>query len=164
MRETNGIRIAMFEDADLDALVALALRAWAPVFESIAATLGAELFREQYPDWRLTQRNAVVSACRGSDMRVLVARAGDHAAGFAALKLHAPDRMGEVHMIAVDPAWQRRGVARELMAHGTSYYKEAGMTTAMVETGGDIGHAPAREFYEAQGFTAFPAVRYFRKL
>ena len=37
------------------------------------------------------------------------------------------------------------------------------MTTAMVETGGDPGHAPARSTYEAAGFRHFP-VKYFRKV
>jgi hypothetical protein len=38
------------------------------------------------------------------------------------------------------------------------------MTTAMVETGGDPGHAPARRTYEAAGFHPFPVVKYFKKL
>ncbi len=35
---------------------------------------------------------------------------------------------------------------------------------AVVETGGDDGHAPARAVYERAGYTALPVVRYFRKL
>jgi hypothetical protein len=38
------------------------------------------------------------------------------------------------------------------------------MTVAMVETGGDPGHAPARHTYEKQGFRLFPVARYFKKL
>ena len=85
-------------------------------------------------------------------------------AGFAALKLHEADRMGEIHMIAVDPNFQRRGIARALTDHAMACFREAGMTTAMVETGGDPGHEPARRTYEAAGFRAFPSVRYFRKV
>jgi hypothetical protein len=38
------------------------------------------------------------------------------------------------------------------------------MTTVMVETGGDPGHAPARATYEAAGFQLFPVAKYFRKI
>ena len=38
------------------------------------------------------------------------------------------------------------------------------MDIAVVETGGDPGHAPARAAYEAAGFTPLPIARYFRLL
>jgi hypothetical protein len=38
------------------------------------------------------------------------------------------------------------------------------MDIAVVETGGDFGHAPARAAYEAAGFTLLPIARYFRLL
>jgi hypothetical protein len=38
------------------------------------------------------------------------------------------------------------------------------MTVAMVETGGDPGHAPARDLYEQIGFTLLPIARYFKAL
>ncbi|MGE0394416.1 MAG: GNAT family N-acetyltransferase, partial [Vicinamibacterales bacterium] len=78
--------------------------------------------------------------------------------------LHEADRMGEIHMIAVDPDFQRRGIAAALTAHSVACLTQAGMTTAMVETGGDAGHAAARRTYESAGFRLFPVARYFRKL
>jgi hypothetical protein len=39
-----------------------------------------------------------------------------------------------------------------------------GMDIAVVETGGDPGHAPARAAYEGAGFTVLPIARYFRLL
>jgi hypothetical protein len=38
------------------------------------------------------------------------------------------------------------------------------MVVAMVETGGDAGHAPARRVYEQAGFRLLPISRYFREL
>jgi hypothetical protein len=38
------------------------------------------------------------------------------------------------------------------------------MDIAVVETGGDPGHAPARAAYEVAGFTLLPIARYFRLL
>ena len=42
--------------------------------------------------------------------------------------------------------------------------KDAGMAIAMVETGGDRGHAPARQTYEKVGFEVWPVARYFKPL
>jgi hypothetical protein len=38
------------------------------------------------------------------------------------------------------------------------------MSIAMVETGGDPGHAPARAAYTATGFRLVPVARYFKDL
>jgi len=42
--------------------------------------------------------------------------------------------------------------------------KAAGMKMAVAETGGDAGHAPARQAYEKAGYTGLPLVRYFKDL
>jgi len=42
--------------------------------------------------------------------------------------------------------------------------KDAGMSVAMVETGGDPGHERARHTYEKAGFELFPVARHFKKL
>lgn len=39
-----------------------------------------------------------------------------------------------------------------------------GMDIAVVETGGDPGHVPARAAYEVAGFTLLSMARYFRML
>ena len=158
------MRIEPYDDSRLDAIVRLSLRAWEPVFESIASVMDPDVYREHHPDWRLTQRDAVESVCADEDFHVWVASEGEQTVGFVALKLHAEDRMGEIYMIAVDPDYQRRGIATALTNHSLTWLKRAGMTTVMVETGGDPGHDPARRTYEAAGLRPFPITRYFRKL
>jgi ribosomal protein S18 acetylase RimI-like enzyme len=67
-------------------------------------------------------------------------------------------------MIAVDPDAQRLGIGRLLMDHATEQIRRAGCRLAVVPTGGDPGHAPARALYEHLGFTALPLVRYYKAL
>jgi ribosomal protein S18 acetylase RimI-like enzyme len=158
------MEIEPYDDSRLDAIVRLSLRAWEPVFASIENAMDPEVFREQHPDWRVTQRKAVEAACADAGVHVWVASQDARTVGFVALKLHAEDKMGEIYMIAVDPDFQRRGIASALTRHALAWLAQAGMTTVMVETGGDPGHAPARRTYESAGFRLFPVARYFKRL
>lgn len=157
--------IEPYDDSQLDAIVRLSLRAWEPVFRSLQAALGPAVFRAFYrDDWRAAQQRAVESVCRETDVRVFVASEQSRIAGFAALKLHPEDQMGEIYMIAVDPEFQRRGFAASLIRHSVDWFRSAGMSIVMVETGGDPGHAPARSTYESAGFRLVPVARYFKSL
>ncbi len=57
------MKIEPYEASKLDAIVRLSLRAWEPVFDSIRKAMDPDVYREQHPDWRVTQRNAVESVC-----------------------------------------------------------------------------------------------------
>jgi len=72
--------------------------------------------------------------------------------------------MGVIDIIGVDPDYQRRGISSQLTEFATGYMRSHGMDIAVVETGGDPGHAPARAAYEGAGFTVLPIARYFRLL
>jgi ribosomal protein S18 acetylase RimI-like enzyme len=72
--------------------------------------------------------------------------------------------MGVIDIIGVDPAYQRRGIGVQLTEFAVDYMKEKGMDIAVVETGGDAGHARARALYGEAGFTLLPIARYFRLL
>jgi ribosomal protein S18 acetylase RimI-like enzyme len=157
--------IEPFEKPRLDGVVELALRAWTPVFESLRDAMGPAVYRAFYrDDWRAAQRRAVESVCSDPGLHVWVATEQSRSAGFVALKLHPEDQMGEIYMIAVDPDFQRRGIATRLTSHAVDWFRKAGMSIVMVETGGDPGHAPARRTYEASGFRLLPVARYFKGL
>jgi len=149
--------------ADVPVVVEFALRAWAPVFESFERILGAELYRQVYPDWLRSQAAAITTVCGDDSADVWVADWEGRAVGFVAI-LIAPDRSSaEIDMIAVDPAHQRRGLGADLLDHALDRARAAGVPLLQIATGGDPGHAPARRAYERAGFTALPLVRYYRK-
>jgi GNAT superfamily N-acetyltransferase len=161
-----AVVIRPLRESDLDAIVELSLRAWEPVFESLRAVLGDAIFaRLHQPDWRTVQAEAVRWSCTSEERDVFVAVAGEKPVGFATVALNAyHDGMGAVDMIAVDPSFQRRGIATALMNRSADHMREHGMDIAVVETGGDPGHAPARAMYERSGYTALPVVRYLELL
>ena len=159
-------RIRPFEDRDVEAGVNLSLRAWVPVFASLEQALGSEIFRRQHPDWREDQRRAVEDVCAAKKRRVWVAEVSTNVVvGFVAVELHHPERsMGEISMLAVDPDYQGDGIGTALTEFALDRLKDAGMTIAMVETGGDPGHAAARRTYEKAGYVHLPIARFFKNL
>lgn len=159
------IPIRPFDHGDLSAIVAFSLRAWAPIFESLRAVLGDPIFLRLHPDWKVGQADAVTSACTSEHLEVYVATVDARAVGFVAIALDAyHERMGAIEILAVDPDHQRTGIGRALTEYALSVMTGKGMTIAVVETGGDPGHAPARSTYEAAGFTLLPIARYFHLL
>ena len=162
---TERTEIRAFREDDLEAIVELSLRAWAPVFTSIRDLLGDDIFLRLHPDWRADQADAVRSSCTNDDRDAFVAVVGGRPVGFVTIALNAfHERMGVIEIIGVDPDYQRRGVSSQLTEFATEHMRSCGMDIAVVETGGDPGHAPARAAYGAAGFTLLPIARYFRLL
>jgi ribosomal protein S18 acetylase RimI-like enzyme len=149
-------------DADHDRIVELSLAAWVPVFAAFEEILGPRLFERVHPDWRTAQAEAVRASLGTHDTWVAVD--GGLVVGFVSVVFDEPGRSAEIYMIAVDPAFQRRGVASELTELALAEMRRRGVTLAVVATGGDPGHAPARATYERAGFTGCPQVWYARRL
>ena len=154
-----------FEGRDVEAVVELSLRAWAPVFVSLEQVLGSAVFRRLHPDWREDQQQAVEKVCASPGTRVWVAEVNGETVGFVATGVFDPERnVGEISMLAVDPDYQARGIGTALTEVALEGLEDVGMRIAVVETGGDPGHAPARRTYERAGFTLLPVARYFKNL
>lgn len=159
-----GARIRDYRAQDEEAVVGLSLRAWAPVFQSLERVLGPDIFTRLHPDWRRDQEGAVRGTLADPASRVWVADAGNEVTGFAAAVLHHDRGLGEVTMLAVDPQAQNRGTGAALTEVATSWLRASGVAVAMIDTGGDPGHSPARRVYEKAGYTPLPIVRYFKAL
>lgn len=161
----SAIEIRKFREGDLDTVVEFSLRAWAPVFASVRDVLGDDIFLRLHPDWKENQAEVVRSSCTNDERDVFVAVANGRPVGFVAIALNAfHERMGVIDVIGVDPDYQRRGISLRLTEFATKHMRSRGMDIAVVETGGDPGHAPARRAYETAGFTLLPIARYFRLL
>ena len=157
-----AVEIRRFVPSDTTSTVALALRAWTPVFDSFRAVLGEDLYRRIYPDWETYQAGSVRDALEKND--TWIALTDGTVSGFVNVVFDEAERSGEIYMIAVEPAAQGNGIASQLTELALSVMRERGLDLATVATGGDPGHAPARRTYEKAGFTAFPQVWYAKLL
>ena len=151
-----SFEIRPMRGGDVDAIAALSLRAWDPVFQSLRETMGERLFDHFYgDDWRTYQEADVRRACDA--FRVLVAERGGHVVGFTAIDVSEGRTEGEIYMLAVDPAAQGLGIGTGLTDAAVDVIRQAGFAVALVGTGGDPGHAPARATYRRAGFIPVPS-------
>lgn len=97
-------------------------------------------------------------------LRAWVAAVDRQVVGFVAATIERERRLGEILMLAVDPDSEGQEVGGALTEFATEWLRSAGARIAMVGTGGDPGHAPARRVYERAGYTALPVARYFKAL
>jgi GNAT superfamily N-acetyltransferase len=159
------IQIRLGSDDDMEALVSLSLLAWVPVFDSFLEIMGPAVFSILYPDWHESQRATVETLCKAREHAVLwVAEVAGEMAGFLVYELNHKDQTGEVQLLAVHPDYQNRGIGTTLNTFALAKMKDAGMRLAVVGTGGDPGHAPARRSYEKAGYRPFPQVWYYTDL
>jgi len=157
---TTAIR--PFTPADAGRVVELSLAAWAPVFASFRDILGDDLYERVHPDWRVAQAASVRDALGRND--TWVSTTDGEISGFVNVTFDLVERSGEIYMIAVDPAHQRLGIASLLTEHALDEMRARGLDLAIVATGGDPGHAPARRTYERAGFTGANQVWYAKRL
>jgi len=159
------VQIRPLSGDDIEGVVQLSLLAWAPVFRSFEQVLGTRIYAAIYPNWRKQQRAVVEGVCKdGGGCTVYVAQVGETVAGFVAYAVNDEEHTGEVELLAVHPAYQNRGIGTQLNTFALDRLKESGARLAVVGTGGDPGHAPARRSYEKAGYTALPLVRYYKAL
>lgn len=148
-----------------DVLLALSLRAWAPVFPLVRSSVPSFVYDSFYPHgWEQRQTTDLAEVLVGEPENVDVAVEDGNPLGWICTRLHPDDGMGEIYVLAVDPDHQRRGIGRALTEHAYGRIRSAGMRMVMVETGDDRGHAPARLAYETAGFERWPVARYFKHL
>jgi ribosomal protein S18 acetylase RimI-like enzyme len=159
-----GPTIRLLAPADIAAVVEFSLRAWAPVFESFRAVLGERVYQALYPDWSSSQARAVEAVCQDDAAAVWVAEQQGRPVGYVAVRIDPHSRTGEIDMLAVDPLVQRQGIGTALTSFAVQRLRDAGVRLAVVGTGGDPGHAPARRVYEKAGFVGLPLVRYYARL
>ena len=119
-----------------------------------------------FPDWRSAQASAIEATCRAPENEVWIAVVDDRPVGFVAVGFIDEDatRAGEIRMIAVDPAHQGKGFGASLVQRAVTEIRAQGFDLAVIATGGDFGHAPARGLYEKLDFKPLHQVRHYRKL
>jgi len=159
-----NLTIRHASEDDIEDLIELTLLAFKPIFKSFAQILGPEIFLILYPDWKAAQTEVVESELSNEDITVWLGELDGKVVGLITQKLNKESKMGEVRFLAVHPDYQNQGIGSTLNVFVVEQMKRAGMSAAMISTGGDPSHAPARRTYEKAGYIPLPIVNYYQKL
>jgi GNAT superfamily N-acetyltransferase len=159
-------QIRALESKDIETILDIAVAAWQPVFDSTREIVGSGLFDLVYPDPDERKRASIAAQCaESSSTLVWVVEIAGQIAGFITLDMNHETLVGEIGNNAVSPVHQHRGVGTKMYDFVLGYMKDAGMKSAVVTTGADEAHAPARRAYEKAGFAgAVPSVEYHIKI
>ncbi|WP_049566503.1 GNAT family N-acetyltransferase [Nocardiopsis sp. SBT366] len=157
------ISIRPYDPGDRETVVDIALRAWEPAHRALERTLGTRLHRQVVGDWRRAHARDVREDLDSEEALAWVA-VNDHVSGFVTVRFDREGGTGLVHLLGVDPDQQGRGTGTALTEFAVDRIREEGMAVAVIRTGGDEAHAPARAVYEKAGFVASPVVHYYRSL
>ena len=111
------------------------------------AALSRRLIEQRLP-WTWTERR-ILKCIANPDCVVLVARDGERMAGFAVAEFL--DERTHIALLAVRPAYQRRGVGRSLLRWLESSAVTAG--TFLVHLEVRAANTAARAFYRKLGFS-----------
>lgn len=155
------ISIRPAREDDCSRVAEIGARAWKAIYDGYRAQLGPELFDTFYPE-------AIRHKCCSlrEEMQALpffVAEVDGCVVAFAACRISGTE--GELMDNAVDQGYTGRGIRSSLHRYVLNYLRMHGCTCAVVRTGLDAAHAPARRAYEKNGFVrSLSSVKYFRKL
>jgi len=147
------------QQGDIEAIVALSLRAWEPVYQSFKNVLGEAIYRHIFPEWRSHQANVVESMCRNSELYSgLVGEVDGVVGGFLLYELKRETRTGEIQLLAVDPNYQRLGLSLRLNSAALEIFRKqnAGHLVLVSSISGVRGMPKAQAAYSASkaGLTA----------
>ena len=161
-----SLTLRPFEPGDLAALQRIRAAAFAPVFASFRAIVGAEIAALGLAAAEEEQAKHLDEICAGgSGTHVFAVLASGEIAGFVSFTVDAAARSGEIGLNAVHPAFAGRGIGTWMYGEALARMKALGAAVASVGTGGDSSHAAARRAYQKAGFgPGIPSVHLYRLL
>ena len=157
------VEIIPCEGCHIDKAIEITYAAWEPIFEQYRKSLGEKMYNDLYGDWKRSKYERVYRGLTSG--RGYVAIIDGEVAGFIFYETDEESKKGLVEENAVSSKYRGMGIAQKMYSFVFDRMREEGMIYAMVSTGLDDAHAPARRAYERAGFDkSLPSVRYFKEL
>jgi ribosomal protein S18 acetylase RimI-like enzyme len=160
------MRIRWFVQNDLTRVTELTIETFGPFYENFFRTIvGDVVFANQHGNWRDNYRTQVAELHEPRKHKyVAVAETDDAIAGYIAWSIDPTRRDGHVTILAIAAEHRRRRFGSALCEHAFDHMRTLGTEVAVIGTGGDPFHAPARALYEQLGCTFLPVAVYYRQL
>ena len=141
------------ERTDVYSCVRVARDAHEPVYSSMRAIYGDDLFERLRPDWAEVLGGASRSLGeRARRWSFGVADLDGVTVGFIVTSCDLQTGMGMVELVAVDRAHQRQGVGGRLVAQALAQLREVGVAYVEAYVRDFAGHEPAHRLFRSKGF------------
>ena len=136
-----------YKPADRAQALHVALRAWRPVFEHMREAVPGFVYDNFYPDgWEARQIADLGAVLMTTPMTSLSPRWMTRLSAGSASR-STPKTIWAIHVVCVDPAYQRQGIGKRLMDHAHQAIRQAWIGMFIVETGCDTGNATSQTNY-----------------
>ena len=157
------IKIVPCEEKHIKDAIELTYIAWQPIFDGYFNELGEEMFNVFYSGWKDTKYRRVYEGLMSE--RGYVALIEDKVVGFIFYIVDEATKTGIVEENAVSSEFRGLGIAQKMYNFIFDKMRGEGMVYAVVGTGLDDAHAPARKAYEKAGFDrAIESIKYYKEL
>ena len=138
---------------DVDGCIRVGIDANAPVFASMRAIYGDDLFTRLRPDWEPGQAAAIEAWIADADSHGWVGELNGVVVGFIATTVDGATGMGSVEMVAVHPDHQRQGLGDGLLEAALAHQRASGTVYVQAFIRNFPGHDAARGLLTAHVFT-----------
>jgi ribosomal protein S18 acetylase RimI-like enzyme len=106
------------------------------------------------------ERNAEAFSQNREAYGVYIATVGDSVVGFVYVQFHEWNRLAQIQGLAVEPSYQRQGIAAELVKRAERFGRDKGARGVYVDT--PTLNRKGRAFYEAIGYSyGYEMPRYY---
>lgn len=106
------------------------------------------------------EQNAEVFSQNREMYGIYIATVGDSVVGFVYVQFYEWNRLAQIQGLAVDPSYQRQGVAAKLVKNAERFGREKGVRGVYVDT--PTVNRKGRAFYEAIGYSyGYEMPRYY---
>ena len=140
----SDCQIRLAQPSEMEAVASIAYRA----FQSFRLRVDPQIPESRA---RHSRREWVRNGFKGRAEAIYVAESGNRLLGFALLRSKVgPERVGEIELIAVDPAFHGRGIGKALVAAAIRYYRGK---TAAIHVGTQAKNLRAIGLYTRMGFS-----------
>ncbi len=129
----EGFHIRPYQASDLLRLQEITTQTFSEV--SIDNNMERKFGRFGYGDWRTRKAASIAVDCNMQPDGVFVMVEGEaKAVGYITTRLNTSSGIGWIPNLAIDPAYQSRGLGRALLEHALVFFRDQGMQVANIET------------------------------